>query len=153
MTFEEISDDVRLVFDEIVAKTDLGNLMNIYYCSVPRQKGVVKVSKLNPIGEMVSKRPMTIVITVVEKIFERLNPKQQQMIAEDVISQVSYDYDKDKIVIESPAITMNVSTWQKYGDELANAYETSYHTAQMIEEEEKERKAAEKEAKKFNRNN
>lgn len=152
MNFGEVSDDVRAVLDEVVEQTNLENFMNIYYYAVPKQKGVIKVSKLNPIGEAVSKKPGTVVITVAEEIFERLDPNQQKMLVEDAINQISYDDEKDKIGIESPAITMTVGGWRKYGAELANAYEMSLLTAQQLEEEKKEAKAAAAEAKKAKRN-
>ena len=152
MNFGEVSDDVRAVLDEVVEQTNLENFMNIYYYAVSKQKTVVKVSKLNPIGEAVSKKPGTVVITVVEEIFERLSPNQQKMLAEDAINQILYDDEKDKITIEAPAITMTLDGWRKYGAELANAYETSLLTVQQLEEEKKEAKAAAAEAKKSKRN-
>ena len=152
MNFGEVSDDVRVVLDEVVEQTNLENFMNIYYYAVPKQKSVIKVSKLNPIGEAVSKKPGTVVITVAEEIFERLDPNQQKMLVEDAINQISYDDEKDKIGIEAPAITMTVGSWRKYGAELANAYEMSLLTAQQLEEEKKEAKAAAAEAKKSKRN-
>lgn len=152
MIFGEVSDDVRVVLDEVVGQTNLENFMNIYYYAVSRQKTVVKVTKLNPIGEAVSKKPCTAVITVAEEIFERLSPNQQKMLAEDAINQILYDDEKDKITIEAPAITMTLDGWRKYGAELANAYETSLLTVQQLEEEKKEAKAAAAEAKKSKRN-
>ena len=152
MNFGEVSDDVRAVLDEVVEQTNLENFMNIYYYAVSKQKTVVKVSKLNPIGEAVSKKPGTVVITVVEEIFERLSPKQQKILAEDAINQILYDDEKDKISIEAPAITMTLDSWRKYGTELANAYETSLLTVQQLEEEKKEAKAAAAEAKKSKQN-
>lgn len=152
MNFGQVSDDVRNVLDEVVEQTNLENFMNIYYYAVPKQKGVIKVSKLNPIGEAVSKKTDVVVITVAEEIFERLDPNQQKMLVEDAINQISYDDEKDKIGIEAPAITMTVGGWRKYGAELANAYEMSLLTAQQLEEEKKEAKAAAAEAKKSKRN-
>lgn len=152
MNFGEVSDDVRAVLDEVVEQTNLENFMNIYYYAVSKQKGVIKVSKLNQIGEVVAKKPGTVVITVAEEIFERLDPNQQKMLVEDAINQISYDDEKDKISIEAPAITMTVGGWRKYGTDLANAYEMSLLTAQQLEEEKKEAKSAAAEAKKAKRN-
>lgn len=152
MNFGEVSDDVRAVLDEVVEQTNLENFMNIYYYAVSKQKGVIKVSKLNQIGEVVAKKPGTVVITVAEEIFERLDPNQQKMLVEDAINQISYDDEKDKISIEAPAITMTVGGWRKYGADLANAYEMSLLTAQQLEEEKKEAKSAAAEAKKAKRN-
>ena len=81
MNFGEVSDDVRAVLDEVVEQTNLENFMNIYYYAVSKQKTVVKVSKLNPIGEAVSKKPDTVIITISKNIFESLSPTQQKILA------------------------------------------------------------------------
>ena len=150
MTFGEISEDVKDILDEIIDETNLFRYMNIKYYSVPKQKGVIKVSKLNPLGEAVSKMPGTVVITVAEEIFERLSPNQQKMLVVDAINQIHYDDEKDKISIEPPTITMTLGAWKKYGSELAEAYELSALTAQQLEEERKEAKDAEKASRKKN---
>lgn len=147
MVLGEISEDIREVFEDIVNETNLFNFMNFYYYSVGKQKPTVKVNKLNPIGEKVSEMPGTIVITVDEAVFSKLSPNQQKMLAEDAIATINYDSEKDKISIDAPVITMTIGGWRKYGEELANTYELCRLTAQQMEEERKEAKAAEQEAK------
>ena len=151
MKFGEISEDVKNVLDEVINKTDLTHYMNIYYYSVPKQKAVIKVSKLNPLGEIVAKKPDTIVITVLESVFERLTPKQQTMLAEDAVSLINFDTEKEKISIDAPVVSMGLGAWRKYGTELAEAYEACALASQQIEEEEKEAKADLQEARKANR--
>lgn len=151
MIFGEISEDVRKVLDEVFDETNLFNVMNIKYYSVQKQKSVIKIVKLSPVGESVSKMPSTIVVTVVENIFERLTPIQQKMLVEDAVNLISYDDEKDKIKIEAPTINMSIGGWRKYGAELANTYELCTLTAQQMEEEEKEAKKLAKEAKKAKR--
>lgn len=149
MKYGEISEDVKEILDEVIEnETNLFNYMNIYYYSVDKQKTVIKVSKLNPLAETVAKKPDTVVITVRECIFERLNPNQQKMLVEDAVNQILFDDEKEKITIEAPAITMTAGGWRKYGKELADTYELCLLTAQQLEEEEKEAKAAEKGMKK-----
>ena len=140
MIFGEISEDVRKVLDEVFDETNLFNVMNIKYYSVQKQKSVIKIVKLSPVGEAVSKMPSTIVVTVVENIFERLTPIQQKMLVEDAVNLISYDDEKDKIKIEAPTINMSIGGWRKYGAELANTYELCALTVQQLEEEEKEAK-------------
>lgn len=151
MIFGEISEDVRKVLDEVFDETNLFNVMNIKYYSVQKQKSVIKIVKLSPVGEAVSKMPSTIVVTVVENIFERLTPIQQKMLVEDAVNLISYDDEKDKIKIEAPTINMSIGGWRKYGAELANTYELCALTAQQMEEEEKEAKKLAKEPKKAKR--
>lgn len=152
MIFEEINEETKEILDSVIEKTNIEMYMNIYYFSVPQQKQIFKVKKLGILGESVSKKSSTVCICVNENIFERLNPNQQRMLAEDAINQILYDDEKDKITIESPAITMTADGWRKYGAELANAYELSLLTAQQLEEEKKEAKVAAQEAKKAKRN-
>lgn len=153
MKLGEISEDVKEILDDVIENnTNLFNYMNIYYYSVDKQKTVIKVSKLNPLGEAVSKKPDTVVITIRENIFERLNLNQQKMLVEDAVYQILFDDEKEKIKIDQPAITMTADGWRKYGKELADTYELCLLTAQQLEEEEKEAKAAAKEAKKARRN-
>lgn len=153
MKFGEISEDVKEVLDGVIEKAGLFNYMNIYYYSVDKQKTVIKVNKLNPLSETVARKPDTVVLTVRECIFERLSPNQQKMLAEDVVNQILFDDEREKITIDTPAITMTVGGWRKYGKELADTYELCLLTAQQLEEEEKEAKEAAKEAKKSKRNN
>ena len=152
MILGEISEENKEIINEVVDKTLIEQYMNIYYFSVSNQKQVVKVKKLGVLGESVSKKSSTVCFCINEDIFERLAPSQQKMLVEDAINQISYDDEKDKISIEAPAITMTVSGWRKYGSELANAYEMSLLTAQQLEEEKEEAKAAASEAKKTKRN-
>lgn len=151
MKFGEISEDVKNVLDDVINKTDLTHYMNIYYYSVPKQKTVIKVSKLNPLGEIVAKKPDTVVITVLEAVFEKLTPNQQIMVAEDAISLINFDTEKEKISIDSPTISMSLGGWRKYGKELTEAYEACVLASQQLEEEEREAKAALQEARKANR--
>lgn len=148
MKFGQISEDVRDVIEEEIGNYGLENYMNIFMYSVEKQKTVVSVSKLNPLGEAVSKKSNTIVICVVEDIFTELNPNQQHMLVQDCLNRVKYDDEKDKITIEPPTITMSAAGWTKYGAELAATYKLCMLTAQQIEEKKAEEKAAAKEAKK-----
>lgn len=152
MKFAEVSEDVRTILDEVVRETTLERFINFYYYAVPKQKCVIKVSKLNLLGEVVSKKPSVVVFIVYEEVFEKLDPKQQKMLVEDAVSQILFDDEKDKITIEAPTVSMTLGCWRKYGEELANAYEASVLIAQQIEEQKKEAKAAEAEAKKTKRN-
>lgn len=144
MKFAEVSEETQELFDSVLNETNLIHFMNIYYYAVPKQRGVIKVNKLNPLGEAVSQRPGTVVITVYEEVFEKLSPEQQKMLAEDAVNQILFDDEKDKITIEAPTIAMTIGGWKKYGAELANAYEIAVLAAQQIEEEKKAAKEASK---------
>ena len=153
MEFFEISEEVRDVLDFVINKTDILNYINVKYYAVNKQKNVIKVSKLNDVGKAVSKCHDTLVFTVNEEVFEKLERAQQEMIIEDVVSQIKINTENmivdgtAKIKIEAPEIMLSVSSWAKYGEKLVNAYEACSLVLKQIKYKEK----AEKEEKSQNK--
>ena len=70
------------------------------------------------------------------------------MLVEDAFANVSYDDEKDKIIVGGPQISVSIGGWKKYGEKLINAAEIGQYAIAQIEEEKKAAKEAEKEAKK-----
>ena len=146
--FFEISEENQEIFDDIWQESGMFNYIDLKLLGVPKAKEVIKVQKTNPQAEYLGKCPDSIVVTVYEEAFDRLDEKQKRLIAEDALSSVSYDGEKDKIVVGCPQIVVTVGGRAKYGDELINAAETAVLMIQTIAEEEAEKKAAERESKK-----
>ncbi len=146
--FFEISEENQEIFDDIWQESGMFNYIDLKLLGVPKAKEVIKVQKTNPQAEYLGKCPDSIVVTVYEEAFDRLDEKQKRLIAEDALSSVSYDDEKDKIVVGCPQIVVTVGGRAKYGDELINAAETAVLMIQTIAEEEAEKKAAERESKK-----
>lgn len=117
-----------------------------------KQKDVIKVKKASPTEEGLGNSPDSIIVYVNEDVFIKLSDEQQKLIVEDAINEVMFDPEKEKLNVTQPEIKMTVGGWRKYGEKLVNALETAILTRQQMEEEEKERKAAEKEMKKAKKN-
>lgn len=64
------------------------------------------------------------------------------------LSNVSYDSEKDKIMVETNPFVQVFNMRRKYGEPFLNSLEYSYATIQQIEEENAEKKRQEKELKK-----
>ena len=95
-------------------------------------------------AEYVGKCPDTIVLTLFEEAFDRLDGKTKKILLTDAFNLVSYDSEKDKINIGAPQIVVTVGGRMKYGDELINAAEVGVLAIQQLEEERKEKKEMEK---------
>lgn len=126
---------------------------NIEVMSVAKAKQVIKISKANPITEhLVNSNSDVICIEVYEKAFERLSDEYQKKLVEMYVSAVSYNSEKDKLIIQSREVRNLFNLCKKYGCEFVNVLETAYLTIDQIEEQEKEEKerakALEKAAKK-----
>ena len=69
------------------------------------------------------------------------------------MAQISYDYEKDKIVINKPDINIPLGVYRKYGNIAAQKAELALMTIDQIAQEEEAAKQVEKEAKKANKKN
>ena len=149
--FFEISEENQEIFDNIWQESGMFNYIDLKLLGVPKAKEVIKVQKTNPQAEYLGKCPDSIICTVYEEAFDKLDERSKKLLAEDALSLVSFDSEKDKIIVGCPQIVVTVGGRAKYGDELINVAETAVLMIQEIAEEEAERKAAERQAKKKNK--
>ena len=144
----KISDENQKLVDETIAKTGLNNYMNIRCLSIAKQKPVIKVSRANATTEYVGKLSDTVFLYIKENVFDMLETPQKIMVVQDALSQVSYDLEKDKILITKPEICVSLESYRIYGESIIKTMEAAYMAQQAIDEEEREKKAAERENKK-----
>lgn len=143
----KVSEETQQLLDRIIDEIGYDNHMNIDVVSSKKEKTLIKINRANAYAEYIG-RPETVVITVYESAFERLSERQQELLMRDAINGIVYDSEKDKILIGCPQITVSCDGRAKWGDELINAAESGVLAIQQIIDEEKERKEAEKAAKK-----
>ena len=82
-----------------------------------------------------------------EDAFDRVDEATQVMWLRSELSKVSYDSEKDKVVIGAPMISVPLYFYQKFGNVALQNAELALHTIQQLEDEEKQRKAEAKAAK------
>lgn len=143
----KLGEDTQNLIDKIVTDTGLYNYINVMTFG-SKQKEVIKVKKASPTEEGIGSTTDSIIVYVNEDVFTRLNETQQEILMRDILNGVSFDDEKSKLIVTQPEIKVSVGGWRKYGEELINAAEVAIMVREQLEEEEKERKAAEKEAKK-----
>lgn len=81
-----------------------------------------------------------------EEAFDRLNDEQKRKLMEGVLSNVSYDTEKEKLNIDNSRYGEAIRMRRKYSD-YGDIIETSVLVIEEIQEEEKQRKEEEKERK------
>ena len=96
--------------------------------------------------------PDSVTCVIYEEAFDRLDDNCRKLVLEDALNTLSYDSEKDKIIVGCPSITVTLGGRAKYGEELINALETSVLAIQQIEDEKKAIKEAEKAAKAAKKN-
>lgn len=141
--FGEVFEETRDLVDRILGETGLSNFINAEVMSISKQKQVVSVKRAKPETEYLAKKPDSICVYVYEEAFDRLDDEAKELVMRDALNTVSYDSEKDKIVVTPPQITVTLGGRQAYGEKLINALETSVHVIAEIEEEKKAKKKGE----------
>lgn len=145
--FFELTNENQDLFNEAWSENGMYNFIDLKLVGVTKSKEVIKVQKTNPQAEYLGKCPDSVICTVYEAAFDRLDEKTKKLLVEDALAQVSYDSEKDKINVGCPQIVVTIGGRAKYGEELLNAAECGVLAIQQIADEEAEQKAAEKERK------
>ena len=146
--FFELSEENQQIFDDVWQKSGMFNYIDLKVVGTPKAKEVIKVQKTNPYAEYLGKCPDSIIVTVYEEVFDRLDDKNKKLLVEDALNLVSYDSEKDKINVGAPQIVITVGGRMKYGEDLINAAETGVLAIQQLEDEKREQKELEKANKK-----
>lgn len=145
--FYELSEENLDLVQEMFQNTGLYNYMDIKILGISKAKEIVKIARTNPLAEYVGNCPDSVTCIIYEEAFDRLDEKTRRLILEDAFATLSYDSEKDKIIVGCPSLTVTLAGRAKYGEELINALETGVLAIQQIEDEKKAIKEAEKAAK------
>ena len=102
--FEEVYEDTLTLFQKHIDQTSIPRMVKIKILSNDAiKKEFGKVSKTNDIVKFMT--DYDVVIQVNEPIFDQLDDKQKEYVVRDLLAQIVYDMEKDKISIVSHDIT------------------------------------------------
>jgi hypothetical protein len=102
--FEEVYEDTLSLFQKHIDQTSIPRMVKIKILSNDAiKKEFGKVSKTNDIVKFMT--DYDVVIQVNEPIFDQLDDKQKEYVVRDLLAQIVYDMEKDKISIVSHDIT------------------------------------------------
>ena len=143
-TDEAIVDLARDKFEE----TGLSQLgVNLKVMSVTKAKQPLKISRANATTEYLIKDSDVITLFVYEDVFDRLTDDYKELLMEGALSNVSYDTEKERILIDNGQYSELLRMRRKYPN-YVDVVETAQLIMDDIVEEEKRKKEEEREAKK-----
>jgi TRAP-type C4-dicarboxylate transport system substrate-binding protein len=145
--FEEPFEDTQSIFNQVIDVAGLSQLINITVLSNNKAKEIFKIYKSN---ELLKYRTGDDVIIVInEKIFEKLNPQQKMIVAEEAVAYISYDSENEKLVITQPDFMAHTGVLRKHTYPVIEVVRESIKTLYQSEKQsEEETKAATEKAKK-----
>ena len=146
----ETSKDIADLAQEKWENTGLAQMgIELKVISTPKAKSILKVQRANATTNYLTKKD--VILIVFEEAFDRLTEEHKNLLMEGAISNISYDTDKDKLNVDSDFAREIFRMRRKYQN-YVDVAEESYIVIETIEEEEKQRKEAERLAKKEKKN-
>lgn len=142
MKIFKTSDDVLSLALDKFAETDLDKIgINLKVLSTSKAKTILKVSRANAILNNLTNND--VILVIYEEAFDRLSDEYKEKLMEGVLSNISYDSEKDKLLVENDIAKEMFRMRKKYPN-YVDIMETSYAVISEIEDEEKQRKEEEK---------
>lgn len=119
--------------------------INVEVCGLKKsKKDIGLVLKGNDMVERFTNDPSLVLVAIYEKAFERVDEQTQDMWIMSLLNQISYDMEKDKIIITKPELNIGLGMYRKFGENAVKKCELALITMQQIADEEKELKQAKK---------
>lgn len=145
--YENPFPETQELYTKAIINANLAQFINISVLSDNLSKEIFVVHKANALLKF--RTNDDIVIVVNEKIFDQLTPEQRVIVVEESIASISYDSEKDKIVISKPDVVTFSGILDKYTFETWNTLKESVKTLYAAEKQaEDELKAVTEKAKK-----
>jgi hypothetical protein len=155
MKFFETSVDIAELCQAKWEETGLAQMgIELKLLSVTKAKTILKASKAGATINYLTKKDAFLIIY--EEAFDRLSDEYKDKLLDGVFSNISYDTEKDRLIVETD-IAKEIFRMRRKYENYVDILESSYAIVEQIEEEEKQRKeeekarkAADREAKKKN---
>ena len=114
-----------------------------------KAKTVLKVSRANATTHFLTQKD--VILLVYEEAFDRLTDEHKAILLEGILSNVSYDSEKDKMMVETDIAKEIFRMRRKYPN-YVDILEEAYIVINQIEDKEQQKKEAERLAKKDKNN-
>ena len=151
MKLFETSGDIVELANGIFEETGLPQLgVELKIISTTKAKSILKVQRANATTHFLTKKD--VVLIVYEEAFDRLTEEHKTLLLTGALSNVAYDTEKDKLLVEMDFAKEIIRMRRKYPN-YVDVAEESYMIIEQIEEEERRRKEEERLAKKEKKNN
>ena len=142
--FIKASEDTQELVEKVAEERDLTSYIDFETIHFGKLKEVITVMKASASAEYLSNREDLVLVMIREDVFDKVDEKTKMMWIRMGLDQVSYDSEKDKVVIGTPSITIPVGFYEKYKDEAVKAALLAKYTIAQVEDELRDKKNQEK---------
>jgi len=137
--FEKIHEDIRDIFDGVIANADLERHISIELRSDIKQKQIYKIVKANELMKYETKNDIYIIVNDV--VFDQLEEWQQVIVAEEAVTCIVFDPEKEKLSIKSGDVGITTGgafsgILAKFGVERYENIQESIKTLYNVEQNE-----------------
>lgn len=139
--FYEPHEDTLSIFNGVIANKELDRVVSIAIRSNNRQKEIYSIQKSSEL--MKSETNKEVYIVVNELIFEQLEEVHQVLVAEEAITAIVFDFEKDKLSIKKGDVGLTnrgafSGIIKKFGADMYEVVQESIKTLYNAEKEEAE---------------
>lgn len=115
MNYTDISKETEQIFNKFIDQADLQRVVNVKFLGCAELKQIGKVVKANDLLKFMTDNDVIILIN--EVIFDKLEQEQKELVVQELIAYVGYDFEKGKVVITQPDVNTFSLLLQKVGSE------------------------------------
>lgn len=139
--FYEPHEDTMSIFNGVIANKELDRVVTIAIRSNNRQKEIYTIQKSSELMKAETNKEVYIVVN--ELIFEQLEEIHQVLVAEEAITAIVFDHEKDKLSIKKGDVGLTnrgafSGILQKFGPDMYEVVQESIKTLYNAEKEEAE---------------
>ena len=135
--YEESSNDIKLIFNEVLIKAGLNDVINVKCLCDNRQKTIFKLQKTTPLLKFETNNDIYIIVN--EKVYDQLDNFQKYMVAEESVAGISFNFEKDKMEVRKSDVQTFSGFLRNYGydkyEVLCESIKTIYNKEQEEEAE------------------
>ena len=115
MNYTEVSLDTQKIFNQLIDEASLERVVNIKFLGCPELKQIGKVVKANDLLKFMTDNDVIILIN--EVIFDKLEQDQKELVAQELIAYIGFDFEKGKLVITQPDVSTFSLLLKKVGSD------------------------------------
>lgn len=115
MNYTDVSKETQKIFNQFIDEADLERVVNIKFLGCPELKQIGKVVKANDLLKFMTDNDVIILIN--EIIFDKLEQDQKELVAQELIAYIGFDFEKGKLVITQPDVSTFSLLLKKVGSD------------------------------------
>ena len=115
MNYTDVSTETQKIFNQFIEEADLERVVNIKFLGCPELKQIGKVVKANDLLKFMTDNDVIILIN--EIIFDKLEQDQKELVAQELIAYIGFDFEKGKLVITQPDVNTFSLLLKKVGSD------------------------------------